>query len=251
MSFTREYRPLFSVLAREEGTNLALAGFSFAPTSRCRRALRDHFLIFRPGESGFEVYYQRNPEAVDPLLGPITSRVQFGFQFAQAQTSFFDAYEPDLTADTGPQLYLDNLTAEGEIQPGTTSSLSAGTVVAPEDATKIYPPVFDLTMDLGGDAPPTTYTVRRKFDPTSVVLEVPIVAVTGADRAVTRVDLSGQPAGPYTLATDAEDSGARTIYVDGELAGAPILGLVDVAWETRQDSAPTGGVAYIAEFRRR
>jgi hypothetical protein len=95
--------------------------------------------------------------------------------------------------------------------------------------------------------------VRDKFAPaaTRPLLEVPIVAASGAARGGARIDLSAHPPGPYTLETDAPGAAPRTVYVDDDLAGGTFLGLVDVHWATAQNTAPAGGVPYVIPFRKR
>ena len=192
-----------------------------------------------------------NPQATDPLLGRISQRVRFSFCLFLSEPDIFQRYEPDLTSDTGPQLYLDNLTPAGAIQPASTQTLTGGAVAQAGDAMKVYPHIFSATADLSGGAPPTKFTVRDKFNPATVVLEVSINASAGVDQAVTKIDMSGHPSGPYTLETDAAGSVPKTIYLDDELAGAQILGLLDIYWETAQDGAPAGGVPYFIRLQKR
>lgn len=248
MSFTLTYERLLGLRVEEEGGG-PLSAFTFAPDGRTVGALADHQLVFRPRQEGFDLYYRLNPEAPSPLLGAIRTRVRFGFEMRLAESDFFARYEPDLSGDTGPQLYLDNLTAAGAVQPNGTAALSEGPVVQDVDGVKIYPRIFQVQTEMGGGAPPTRLIVREKFDPTVVVVEVPIVP--GGGTVSTWVDLSAHPGGPYTVETDGAGATARTIYVDDELAGRRMTGLVDLYWEDAQDSAPTGGVAYTIPFRKR
>ena len=250
MSFVLQYLRLYTV-AMQDADGEALPGFAFTPTSRTRRRLADHQLVFRSREAGFEVYYRLNPQAGDPLLGRITQRVRFTFLFTQRDAGFFTRYEPMLTPATGPQLYLDNLTASGTIQPAATVTLTADAVVQPADAVKIHPRKFLAATDIAGPPPPTRFTVRDKFAPDTVVLQAPIAVTPGARRAATTIDLSARPPGVYTLETDAPGAAPRTIYADDDVAGTPALGVVDVHWQTPQDTAPAGGAAYVIRFRER
>jgi hypothetical protein len=249
MSFVLKYLRFFKVSVLESGSDLALKDFAFAPAPATRQQLDDHRLVYRAREGGFEVYYQMNPMAADQLLGRITSRVRYSFSLSLASPGFFNRYKPDLTGVTGPQLYLDNLTAAGSLQAVAKDTLSVGDFVAADDAMKLYPPVFVVSADLSGASPPTKFIVRNKFEPADVVLEVPISASDGL--ASVAIDLSDHPAGPYTLETDAADSQPRTIYADSELAGAPVLGLVDIYWKTPQNTVPAGGLAYAIRFQKR
>jgi hypothetical protein len=251
MSFILSYHRLFKVSLLEDGANRPLPGFAAASTPRTQTLLQNHRLIFKAREAGFELYYQMNPLAADPLLGRITGRERFSFGLFQSDPGFFNRYEPELTQNSGPQLYLDNLTASGQIQAPTRAALSAGNVVQRDDAMKLYPAVFLASVDLSSRSPPTKFTVRDKFDATRVVLETPINGGGGGNQAAVKIDLSDQPAGPYMLETDAPGSSPRTIYVDNDLARARVLGVIDIYWETAQDTAPADGLAYEIRFRKR
>jgi hypothetical protein len=125
-------------------------------------------------------------------------------------------------------------------------------VAAPADAMKVHPRTFLATTEAGpGSA--TRFRVRDRFAPATAapLLEVPIVTAAGAARTAARIDLSARPPGPYTLETDAPGTARRTIYVDDELVGAPMAGLIDLHWETAQDTAPAAGVPYVIRFRKR
>jgi hypothetical protein len=250
MSFILQHRPLFSVSVQDSASSDTLPAFSFAPGSRTRRLLDDHQLVFRPLDTGFAVYYRLNPQAANPLMGPIRSRVRLSFLVRLTESGFFERYEPSLTPDTGPQFYLDNLTSGGAIQPATTPELSAGSVVQKDDAMKLVPQIFTATADVSGAAPPSKFVVRDKFNPATVVLQVPITA-GGSDAAQSKIDLSDEPAGPYLLETDAAGASRKTIYADDGVVGSQAIGLVDLYWETAQDTVPMGGVEYIARFRKR
>lgn len=248
MSFLVRYRPFVSVSVQEHGTEKALTGFSLAPTRACARALGDHRLVFRPRANGFRLFYEINPLASDPLMGRIRDRTRFSFALRLFDRSFFDAYEPDLTDDTGPQLYLDNLTPSGNIQAKDT--LTTGTFVRTDDAARVRPPVFHERIDTSGAGAPTELRVKDRFDPAVTVLTASVDDSSG-DRALTRIDLRARPPGVYSIGTDAAGATARTIYVDQELARTRALGVVDLYWETAQDTAPEDGVPYFIRFRKR
>ncbi len=252
MSFILEFHRLFKVSVRENGAGPLLSGFSFEPTPATCRRLADHQLVFRAREAGFEVFYRANPLVTPALLGRITGPVRFTFAMCQSDLHFLERYEPDLTPTTGPQLYLDNLTVTGDIQPNTTDTLSVGAVVQAADAVRIYPPVFQVTTDTSGPQAPTKFIVRKKFNPgPTALVEAPIDASGGARQGFAKIDLSRQPPDLYTLETNAANATVATICVDQELAGSRALGLVDIHWQSAQDTAPTGGVSYIIRFRKR
>lgn len=247
MSFVLEYHRLFSVSVLEDGSGTRLPAFRFAPTSATSRVLADHQLRFKPRAAGFEVFYRSNPLAADPLLGRIGARVQMTFAAELMEADFFARYLPDLTDDTGPQLYLDNLTGSGNIQAASNQRLMVGSVVQTDDAIKVRPSIFTARADAGGGL--TRFVVRDKFDATTIIADVPAVA-NGAT-ASAKIDLSTGKPGPYTIETDAAGSSPRTIYVDEHLASRRIAGVVDVHWETPQNTAPADGQPYVIRFQKR
>ncbi len=252
MSFILEFRRLFKVSVRENGAGPPLPGFSFEPTPATQVGLADHQLLFRARDAGFEVFYRSNPLVTPALLGAISGPVRFSFAMRQSDPDFLKRYEPDLTPATGPQFYLDNLTAAGVIQPNTTDTLAAGAVVQAEDATRVYPPVFQVAADTSGPQAPTKFVVREKFNPgPSPVAEALIGVADGAAQGLAKIDLSKQATGAYTLKTDAPGAVAHTIYVDEELAEAGVFGVVNIHWQSAQDTAPAGGVPYVIRFRKR
>ena len=251
MSFILQYRPLFKVSVQENGSGLGLPGFSFKPTWQTQKLLANHQLIFRPREAGFEVYYKMNPLAADPLLGRISKRIRLSFSFLQADAKLLERYEPDLTRETGPQFYFDNLAANGSIQPDTKQTLTVGDVVQSDDAMKVYPPVFSVQTDLtGGGTPPTLQRILDKFNPTNIVLEANING-GGASQVSTKIDMSSHSIGPYVLKSNAIDAASRTIYITNEPARRPVLGFMDIYWEEPQDRVPTDGVVYLIRFLQR
>lgn len=248
MSFVIEYRPFINVTVEEDGPNTPLPVLSFAPTLTCRRTLADRHVVFRRREAGFQLFYQRNPMAADPLLGAITTRIRLTFSATLVQTDLLEMFEPDLTSETGPQLYFDNLTPGGNIQ--TKNTLTTSTIVQSNDASRVYPPVFEATADTSVALPPTEWHVLDMFDSSDVITPEPIVSST-AGLTRTKIDLTKKVGGPYTLATDVATPPPRTIYVDEALAYLGAAGVVDLYWEARQDTVPAGGVDYFIRFRRR
>jgi hypothetical protein len=246
MSLSRQYRPLFTVAAEDDLSNARLTAISFAATRACSARLADHQMVFRPRPGGFQVFFQTNPEAADPLMGRITARTRFSFAMTLSQRDLFARYQPDLNLNTGAQLYLDNLTPGGNIQAKNT--LSVGTTVQQADAARVCPPMFALPVDLAD--PPAILRIRPMFPPGSPPREIAVDVPPGTGRALTRVDLSDLPVGPYALTADDEPE-ASTIYVDDELAARGALGVVDLYLEAAQDTVPDGGLAYFIRFARR
>ncbi len=247
MSFVTTYKPLFDVAVEDEADGARLRGFTVTPTEACRRALADHQLVERNRESGVQVFYRTNPQAADPLLGRISARTRFTFALTNSAADLFAVYEPDLGPETGPQLYFDNLDAGGAIDSATT--LTANGVVATDDAAKIHATVFQVRTDMSGADPPTELRINDKFDG-SLVKQVSLVA-GGGDEVITQVDLSAFAPGVYTLETDAPGATSKTIFIDDTLARLAPLGVVDLYWETAQDTAPADGDSYVIRFRKR
>ena len=245
MSLSRECLPLLSVSV-EDDANHRLSGIALVPTQACKDKLADHHLVFRPSDGGLRIFFQKNPEAADPLLGRIDERTRFSFALVPSR-NLLDDYKPDLTPDTGRQLYLHNLTPSGQIQ--TKNTLTVGTLVAEADAIRICEPIFTVPVDMTGG--PTKIRIHDRFDPPTIIREIPVAPEGGGGRALTKVDLSDLPSGPYLMDTDAAGAVARAIYVDRELAARPALGLVDLYQEDAQDSVAPGGLNYLIRFKPR
>jgi hypothetical protein len=250
MGFVLDYQLFFKVSVVEEGSGSPLKGFFFSPTSRCVRLLSDHQLIFRARETGFSVYFATNPRAADPLMGKITRLSQFGFAVRLKDSTFFNRYAPDPAAMPDAQFYFDNLLDSGDIQLASRQHLSAGAFINVDDAARIHPHVFFAKADLSGGTVPTKHLVKEKFDPSVTVKEVTIDTSSGASLASTRIDLSDQPSGPYLLDTDAVTHTPQTIYLDNALAAEGNLGIIDIFWETPQDTVPAGGLNYTMTFNK-
>jgi hypothetical protein len=250
MSFVLSYHRLFKVSVLEGGSGSVLSDLLFQPTASSLLKLKNHNLIFRAREEGFEVFYQMNPLNPQPILSRINDRIQFCFAIYQTEADFFKHYKPDLNKDSGPQLYFDNLTSKGRLQNKAT--LTVSNFVKIDDAVKVYPKVFNAHIDLAGGGPiPTKFRVKERFNPKNVVLAVPIKASANVKRASAQINLSGQPTGPYTLETDISALASKSIYIDNELAECNVSGLVDIHWETPQDAVPSGGVAYEIRFQKK
>jgi hypothetical protein len=247
MSLSRAYHPLLTVAVEDDSTHNRLSGLALLPTGACEDNLADHQLVFRPREGGAQIFYQTNPAAAEPLLGRIDGRTRFSFALVQSGQNLLERYLPDLTADTGPQLHLHNLTPSGNIQ--TKNTLSIGTSVQRADAIRIYPPIFVVPVDLSGG--PTVVRIHDRFNAGTILRQVPIAAAAGSSRALTKIDLSDLPSGPYLLDTEAAGSVARAIYVDRKLGARPALGVVELYQEASQDTVLADGASYFIRFQPR
>lgn len=249
MSFAIDYQPFFSVGVEEQNAGNILTHLSIRPMATCQQLLADRHMVFKARENGGQVYYQKNPLADEPLLGRITERIQLSFTLSVKRTDFFDIYTPDLTTDTGPHLYFDNLTVSGNIQ--TKDPLTVGSFVQAEDAIRIRPSVFVETVDVSGETPPTSVVIKRIFDPMVAVPDVPIPSSTGTSQAATKIDLTSFPSGVYTVNTNLPEAKTRRLYIDDEIAKQRMVGIIDIFWEDSQETAPAEGVPYVIRFEKR
>ena len=78
MSFVRQYRRFLRVGFEDDGGD-AVDAFDVLPTTRTRAIMADHALTFRPETAGFSIYSRNNPDAADPLIGPISDRTRLSF----------------------------------------------------------------------------------------------------------------------------------------------------------------------------
>ena len=249
MSFIHSYHRLFKVTIRDDDSGEELKTFRFQPTSHSLEQLDNHRLVYRSRDEGFEVFYRADPLAAEQVTSPITDRIRLSFGLIRMDADFFSRYKPSLTRKSGPQLYFDNLTPTGQLQ--NRAALSTDNIAKISDAIKIYPKVFGAKLDLTGGGPAVTkFIIKDKFDPAVTILEVPVTVNPGAKLASTKIDLAAKPEGPYLIKTDAAGSAARNIYIGNELARTRISMLVDIHWESPQDSVSPGGEAYEIRFKK-
>jgi len=249
MSFVLEYHPLFSVGVEVNTSGKVITDMVFQPTARCHRLLADRHMVFKARENGGQVFYQKNPLADEPLLGRITERTQFTFTLSLTRSDFFALYHPDLSKETGPHLYFDNLTKSGTIQ--SKDPLTVGNVVQASDAIQIRSSVFFEGVDVSGNSPPTLLTIERKFDPPTVVPNVPIQFSTETNQVLTKIDLTPFPYGLYTVTTNKSNATPKALYIDNDIAKQRVVGIVDIFWEDSQETAPADGVPYVIRFEKR
>jgi hypothetical protein len=249
MSFRIDYQPFFFVALEEQNTGKILTDLVLQPTAACRQLLANRHMIFKARENGGQVFFQKNPLADDPLLGRISERIQFSFILSLKRTDFFELYKPDLSIETGPHLYFDNLTISGNIQAK--DSLTIGNAVQASDAIRITPSVFVERIDVSDDPPPTFMVVQRIFDPPTIVPDVPIPSSTGTNQVQTKINLTSFPSGVYSVTTNQPDAKINKYYIDDEIASQRAIGVVDIFWEDSQDTAPEGGVPYVIRFEKR
>ncbi len=246
MSYIRQYHNLFKVVARNINTKDVLAPVKLTPTAQCRNQLANHRLVYREREGGFDVYYQLNPGAAEPVLGKIEKKTQFGFMMTLSDRGFFKQYEPGLTDE--PHFCFDNLDKNAVIQYKDGACLSVGPLVTASDATKIHGSVFHEPVDLSNGS--SKLIVKDRFKD-EIVAEFKIDSGTGPGLVLVRVDLSDHGRGGYILATDSAGAVEKSIYIDDNLVQANPQGIVNIFIDKAQDEMPESGVEFVINFKPR
>lgn len=257
MGFIIQYNRFFSVTMIDEGLDKPIGEFSFFAVSETLRTFRDHNLLFRPTNSGFEVYYCSNP------LIPISEKIRFTFGFRYSNNSLYEKFGLTQADSSDPLVYepalcFDNITPGGSIITEQGASLaSSGSDpdehVAVEDTGRIYSQTFTL-IQAANEAVPENYILKHRYRPLPEQT-VPVNVAEGAQTVQTIInsadmgdDYIREP-GPYTLKTNSPES-TRNIYLHNELAGQSARGVVDIYWETTQNSvAEDTGQQYYITFK--
>ena len=244
---TTAYVPFISVaVAGDDGK--PIRGISFVPTAATVNRLLDHRLIIRTRSDGFQLYSQKNPQAGNVRLAPITAPTAFIFSLRSSQPDFLARYHPDLDPETGPNLYLSNLENDGSPRAG--GKLSAGDTVETADAARITGRKFNARADMTATPKPTGVKALDRYKASRVAADVKFNAAAGSENAAALVDLSADPGSAYTLAI--QPSGAKTtVFADDELAGHGALGVLQLVAAPFPGPDPGAGRAYTATFRRR
>jgi len=257
MGFIIQYNRFFSVTMMENGLDNPIKDFRFFAVSDTQRTLRNYNLLFRPSNSGFEVYYCSTP------LIPITGLVRFTIGFRYSNSSLNEKYGLSDTENGDalvyePALCFDNLTSGGSILTGQGASLAAsgsdpGEHVSVEDTGHIYSQTFTLVKAVD-ETVPEKYILKHRYQSGSEQI-IPVNVAEGAKTVQTIInsadlddDYISEP-GPYTLKTSSPES-TRNIYLHNELAGRSARGVVDIYWETTQDTvAEDTGQQYYITFK--
>lgn len=248
MSRVAGWRRFIEVRLEDDGGNPVQA-FDVRATAETRARLARHRALARPRRDGLALYYQVNPQSAPALLGPIAARQRFSFALRLREPDFFSRHLPDLTADSGAGLQLDNLDAAGAILPDG-APLSAGAQVAAADGVQIGRRLFSVDLDLTASTP----TAVEARDPVSaaVVQSAPVLASPGASAASVALDLSAGAGVLFRIAEVPAGPLDRRGYADDAVAAAAAAGVIDLYWETAQDTVPApAGVVYRAVFQRR
>lgn len=259
MGFVIKYNRFFSVTLGEEGAGNIMEGFTFFPTQECRRLMDNYNLVFRSRSAGFELFYSENP------LIPISESVRFSFGFSIPDAALFEKYglvredETDTTVYQ-PGLYFDNLNPDGSIISGSPASIVAsgkdpGDTVSSTDTYRIHRQTFKVYDDAGGTAP-SSYELSHQYN-TSLTQTNPVVSDPAGGHLVTTInsiDLEGDyisETGPYLLEADVQPPPDRKVYLSEELGRKGAQGVVDIYWDTSQDtvSDPEKGQEYTIIFK--
>ena len=248
MSLAVSWHPFLSVLF-EDTTGAPVNGLQVAPLPGTRDRMARHALTFRAWPDRFALYSRRYDDRPDPLKGPIASRTRFAFAVDPVSADFQRIYQPDFDAATGPVLYLDNLTPAGAIRASGTQ-LQAGASVAAIDAVTLAGQTATVSIDLSGGTP--TAIEAQAVPDGAVIDRVDVAAVSGAPEAAVTLTLENAAAPHLRAVSDPAGTLDRGLYADTDtLARAP-RGIVELFWETRQNSVPApDGTVYRVVFDRR
>lgn len=253
MGFIIKYNRFFNITFDEEGNENPLQGFRFFATSTTRQKLLDYNLVFRPRSNGFDVYYSASP------VIPISKKIRFTFGFTNTDAGLYEKYGL-VKADAGdttifePGLYFNNLNGDGTVLTESPSSIVANGAgleerVSAADTFKIYRQTFKV-FDTAGENVPSDYTLKHKYEP-SLQQTVTVKPAAGVDSIITTInsvdseeDYIDKP-GPYLLESDTEPPITRNIYLNDELGQRSTGGIIDIYWETAQNTiadAETGQI---------
>ena len=248
MSRVLAWRRFIEVRLEDDSGNPVTA-FEIAPLPAARDVFGRHRLVYRPRQDGIALYYRVSFTATPPLMGEITDRVRMNFALRLRDGSFFSRFHPDLTAAQGPGLYFDNLDGSGAIL-GDGSVLSDGAMVSSADAVEIGPDRFPVTLDLSASNP----TQVEASDPVSgaVVVNEEVFASPGATLASVVLDLSAAGPAHFSAAEIPAGPVDRRIYADEPAVAARANAVLEIYWETAQDTVPSlDGLIYRVVFERR
>ena len=246
MSSAVRYHPLFRVRVREQGTGKNLRGIHCKPTARALTHMRNHRLVFKNNQPGFDVYFSTNPDAGNSVFGQISNPIILSFAMFTESPQALAEYEPSAEAGQQSQFYFDNLLASDTLHPGNDSPMSTGPSVSSNDGVRIYPHEFAVdTKDIAGaDSLQIRHLVTNR-----VALSEPLeLNPDKVDLSRPAIDLRHAESGPYRIAPTPGTS--RKIYVDDQLARGNVLAAIDVHWRTPQDPA-ADTATYVVTFKRK
>jgi hypothetical protein len=244
MGFLIKYNRFFSVTFLEEGSDSPLEKFSFFATTDTIQALQNHKLIFRPRSHGFDVFYSSTP------MVPISEKIHFSFGFTTTDTGLFERYgliksgENDSTLFE-PGLYFSNLDNNGTIitqNPASIAASGAGPEhrVTAADTSRFYRQTFKI-IEKNSASVPDEYTLKHKYI-NSIQQTNPVDKPASAETIITTInsvdledDFISKP-GPYLLEYGNNPTISRNHYLNSELGQKSVLGVIDIYWETPQNT---------------
>ncbi|NBC03297.1 MAG: hypothetical protein GVY20_06285 [Bacteroidetes bacterium] len=260
MGFIIKYNRFFSVSFEEEGSDDPIEGFRVFPTYDCRQKLQNFNLVFKPRPFGFEVFYSESP------LISINERVRFTFGFDIPDAGLFKKYglvkedETDTTVYQ-PGLFFDNLQTDGSIITASPASIvSSGSGidkrVSAADTYRVYSRTFKV-YDSTADTVPASYQLSHLYESTLQQI-ITVNSGSGSDTIITTinsVDLEEnyiRESGPYLLEANTDPTPPhRNVYLNDELGQKSAQGVIDIYWETAQNSIanPETGQKYQITFK--
>jgi hypothetical protein len=260
MGFIIKYNRFFSVSFEEEGSDEPIEGFGVFPTHNCQQKLQNFNLVFKPRPFGFEVFYSESP------LISINERVRFTFGFTIPDSGIFKKYglvkegETDATVYQ-PGLFFDNLQTNGSILTTSPAAIVASGSgidqrVTAADTYRVYRQTFKI-YDSTAETVPASYLLSHKYE-SALQQTVPVNSGTDADTIITTInsvdmeeDYIGE-SGPYLLEADTDPTPPhRNVYLNNELGQKSAQGVIDIYWETAQNSIadPETGQQYQITFK--
>ena len=218
-------------------------------TTATVEAFARHRLLARAQADGIALYYRTNPDAVPALLGPIDARVRLSFSLHLTQPDFFDRHLPTFSSGSGTGFHLDNLDPAGAILADG-AVLSQGAAVDVVDGAQIGPRRLPVRLDLTASSP--TSVEAREDISGALAATANVVAPAGASSAQVQLDLGGANGVAFRVAEVPPGPVSRRAYSDDAVSDSGAAGVMDLFWETAQDTVPDpGGVVYRAIFTRR
>lgn len=244
MGFLIKYNRFFSVTFLEEGNDNPLENFSFFATTDTLQTLQNHKLIFRPRAYGFDVFYSEIP------MVPISEKIHFTFGFTTTDTGLFERYGLVKSGDSDtrvfePGLYFSNLNNSGSIITQNPASITAsgagsGHRVTAADTSRFYRQTFKI-IEKNTASVPDEYTLKHKYI-NSLQQTNPVEKPESAETIITTInsvdledDYISTP-GPYLLEYGTNPTISRNLYLNSELGQKPVLGVIDIYWETPQNT---------------
>lgn len=258
MSRVLSWRRFMAVRLEDDGGQ-PLGAFDLRATGETKRRMARHRLLARPEPSGLALFYRLYPDRTPPVPGPIASRERFTLTLHLREKDFFNRHHPNLTIAEGANLHLDNLDGGGAILADG-SVLSVGAAVAALDSVQIGRRRLPVTVGLG--PPPPTHvqavdplTGSPLIDPRPTPpepVQVPVQASAGAAAFSAVLDIPPDMEPLIRVEEVPAGSLNRRAYADDQVAGSGAVGVIDLYWETAQETVPApAGQVYRVVFARR